>query len=121
VTQQSRWPEKVFGVVEVMASCINRALAAEAAALDGYPWLLSFSSMAEVLGWPKRPPLVADCDRPRVLASWAQHCQGRVPSQRFIPFAAVRTMSPEEFVHTLATDMKVNGLPVIMDLSAGSF
>ena len=33
------------------------------------PWLLSFSGMAEVLGWEPRRPLVAPCDRARVLAT----------------------------------------------------
>lgn len=87
-----------------------RALAAEAAAAGEHPWLVSFSGMAEVLGWPSRPPLVADCDRARVLASWAPFCGGKAPCQRFIPFAAVRLMSPEEFVRVLALDMKVNAL-----------
>ena len=52
-------------------------------------------------------PLVADCDRARVLASWAPFCGGQGPCQRFIPFAAVRSMSPEEFVRVLALDLKV--------------
>jgi hypothetical protein len=50
----------------------HRALAAAAARLGGSPLLLSFSGMAEVLGWPKRLPLVPPCDRSRVLARWAQ-------------------------------------------------
>ena len=83
-----------------------RALAAKAAAAGAQPWLLSFSGMAEVLNWPARPPLVADCDRMRVLASWGPHCGGRAPCQRLIPFAAVRSMSPDDFVRTLALDLK---------------
>lgn len=67
----------------------HRALAAAAAALGGAPWLVSFSGIAEVLGWPARLPLVAPCDRRRVLASWAQHCQGRVPQECAVPFAEV--------------------------------
>ena len=69
--------------------------------------MLSFSGMAEVLGWPTRPPLVAEIDRPRVLESWAPHCQGLIPRQRMLPFAAVRNMSPAEFVALLADHLKV--------------
>ena len=84
-----------------------RELAAEATKLGGHPWLLSFSGMAEVLGWPERPPLVAESDRSRVLTSWAPYCEGVLPCQRFIPFAAVRQLSPEDFVRALALNMKV--------------
>jgi len=86
-----------------------RSLAARAAALGGAPWLLSFSGMAGVLGWPPRAPLVAECDRGRVLASWAATCGGRRPRQRLIPFAAVRTMAPEDFVRALAEDLQARG------------
>lgn len=67
----------------------HRALAAAAAALGGAPWMVSFSGMAEVLGWPARLPLVAPCDRQRVLDSWSEHCQGRQPRECEIPFAEV--------------------------------
>ncbi len=43
-------------------------------ATAGGPVLLSFSGMAEVLGWPVRLPLVAPEDRTRVLASWEEPC-----------------------------------------------
>ena len=82
-------------------------LAQRAAELGGQPWLVSFSGMADVLGWPKRPPLVADDDRGAVLASWAEHCEGLVPRQRFIPFAEVRSLSPKDFVRVLAEGLKV--------------
>lgn len=67
----------------------HRALAEAAAELGGAPWLVSFSGIAEVLGWPARLPLVAPCDRRRVLASWAPHCLGRTPGECAIPFAEV--------------------------------
>ena len=88
--------------------CLHRMLAQRAAELGGQPWLVSFSGMADVLGWPKRPPLVADDDRGEVLASWAEHCRGLVPRQRFIPFAEVRSLSPEDFVRVLAEGLKVS-------------
>lgn len=56
----------------------HKALATRAALqLGGIPCLLSFSGMAEVLGWPARMPLVAHCDRDRVLRSWKSSCGGR--------------------------------------------
>ncbi|BDA40805.1 probable bifunctional riboflavin kinase/FMN adenylyltransferase [Coccomyxa sp. Obi] len=90
----------------------HRALAAEAQKLGGHPWLLSFSGMANVLGWPERQPLVAVSDRPRVLTSWAPYCGGVVPLQRYIPFAAVRQLSPNDFVKVLALNLKVSGVVV---------
>ena len=76
------------------------------------PWLLSFSGMAEVLGWVPRRPLVAPCDRARVLGSWAPACGGVAPRQRIIPFAAVRSMGPEEFVEALTTGLGARGVVV---------
>ena len=67
----------------------HRELAAAAARLGGAPWLVSFSGIAEVLGWPARLPLVAPCDRARVLATWAPHCGGATPRECSIPFAEV--------------------------------
>ena len=83
-----------------------RSLAVRAAAL-GAPWLLSFSGMAAVLGWPPRAPLVAECDRGRVLRSWAPACGRREPRLRMVPFAAVRGLPPAEFVRVLAEDLQV--------------
>lgn len=48
--------------------------------------------MAEVLGWPARLPLVAPCDRPRVLRSWAAACGGQVPRECSIPLSEVRLL-----------------------------
>ncbi len=80
----------------------------QAARMGGQPWMISFSGMGEVLGWPPRLPLVADSDRPRILASWARHCAGCIPRQRYVPFAAVRHLSPEDFVAMLAEDLQVS-------------
>lgn len=89
-----------------------------AAALGSAPWLLSFSGMAEVLGWPSRSPLVAECDRARVLASWARACGGRAPRQRLVPFSAVRELAPADFVRVLAEDLQVLG-DVVSDVFFG--
>ncbi|GAX77126.1 hypothetical protein CEUSTIGMA_g4572.t1 [Chlamydomonas eustigma] len=89
----------------------HRALAVQAAIqLGGTPCLLSFSGMAEVLGWPKRLPLVAPCDRPRVLKSWEKACGGKIPRQRTVPFKEIRGMMPEEFVQVLAQDLGASGV-----------
>ena len=101
-------PCELFTVEAYVSCCSHRMLAQRAAELGGQPWLVSFSGMADVLGWPKRPPLVADDDRGEVLASWAEHCRGLVPRQRFIPFADVRSLSPEDFVGVLAGGLKVS-------------
>lgn len=70
--------------------------------------MMSFSGMGEVLGWPARLSLVADSDRPRILASWTRDCKGRTPRQRYVPFAAVRHLQPEDFVAMLAEDLQVS-------------
>lgn len=79
----------------------------QASCMGSRPWLISFSGMAEVMGWPKRPPLVAPLDRTRVLQTWASHCNGTAPGEHLVPFSAVRNMSPEQFVQLLAEDLQV--------------
>lgn len=150
----------------------HQALAAAALQLGGTPVLLSFSGMAAVLGWGPRKPLVAPCDRPRVLHLWAlqlaqqqleqeqrqrerkarrqlraatgaagaasfpgaqhanaqqqqqqhqlqtqqqQHQQLLQPRvvpvrQRYIPFAAIRSLSPEAFVQHIVEDFRAAGV-----------
>ncbi|CAI5983519.1 unnamed protein product [Closterium sp. NIES-64] len=54
----------------------HRALAVQAAAMGGTcVCMLSFAGMAQVLGWEKRLPLVAPCDRMWVLHLWQPYCQ----------------------------------------------
>ena len=67
----------------------HRALAVTAAEVGGLPCLVSFSGMADVLGWPKRKPLVAELDRSRVLQLWSGLCRGLTPQQHSIPFQEV--------------------------------
>jgi FAD synthetase len=66
--------------------------------------------MADILGWPARLPLVAPPDRARVLAAWAGACGGRTPRQRFLPFAEIRGMSPQQFVAVLAQELGAAGV-----------
>eukprot|EP00899_Mesostigma_viride_P025598 jgi/Mesvir1/6222/Mv00902-RA.1 len=87
----------------------HRSLACRAAQL-GDPWLLSFTGMAEVLGWEPRLPLVAPCDRPRIMQLWAGPCGGTVPRECSLPFATVRGLTPQQFVETLAYDLHVKGV-----------
>lgn len=86
-----------------------RSLAIEAALMGGTPWLISFSGMAEVLGWPSRAPIIADCQRAQVLESWTSYCGGITPHYRALPFAEVRSMQPKDFVSLLANDLEVSG------------
>lgn len=60
----------------------HQALAAAALQLQGSPVLLSFSGMGAVLGWAPRKPLVAPCDRPRVLDLWAQQLNDAATAQQ---------------------------------------
>ena len=70
----------------------------------GGGWLVSFSGMADALGWAPRLPLVAPPDRPRVLA-------GLGVRELVLPFAAVRGMDPREFlVGVLQRDLGVCGV-----------
>ena len=94
----------ISGCSELLVVC--RSLVTQAAGMGGQPWLLSFSGMAQVMGWTHRPPLVAPCSRSAVLQSWQPHCRGHVPLQRCIPFHHVHSMSPADFVLALAADLQ---------------
>ncbi|CAA2975680.1 Hypothetical predicted protein [Olea europaea subsp. europaea] len=37
-------------------------------------FFLAFVGMTEIRGWESRGPIVAKCDRKRVLSSWGPHC-----------------------------------------------
>jgi FAD synthase len=87
----------------------HRALAERAAEI-GIPFLLSFSGMAQVLGWEPRLPVVAGCDRKRVMGLWSHYCRGIVPQEHNLDFAKVRSLSPQQFVEKLATELDVKGV-----------
>ncbi|CAA7027010.1 unnamed protein product [Microthlaspi erraticum] len=76
----------------------------------GTPYLLSFVGMAEVLGWEPRAPIVAKCDRERVLTSWASHCGNRAPAEYEIEFSSVRHLTPRQFVEKLSKELGVCGV-----------
>lgn len=87
----------------------HRALAEDAARL-GRPYLVTFSGMAEVLGWPPRAPLTAVCDRHRVRQLWKKNCGGKEVGEIRIPFGDIRELSPEAFVDLLRDQYNVQGM-----------
>ncbi|CAL1374747.1 unnamed protein product [Linum trigynum] len=87
----------------------HRELAIQASKV-GVPYLLSFVGMAEVLGWEPRPPIVAKCDRHRVLSSWAPHCGNVVPAEFQMEFSNVRHLTPRQFVEKLCKELEVSGV-----------
>lgn len=87
----------------------HRELAIEASKI-GTPFLLSFVGMEEVLGWPSRVPIVAKCDRKRVLSSWAPLCGNITPLEFQVEFSNVRHLTPREFVEKLSKDLRVSGV-----------
>eukprot|EP00262_Sarcandra_glabra_P005825 TRINITY_DN1769_c0_g1_i1.p1 TRINITY_DN1769_c0_g1~~TRINITY_DN1769_c0_g1_i1.p1 ORF type:complete len:379 (+),score=32.23 TRINITY_DN1769_c0_g1_i1:351-1487(+) len=87
----------------------HRELAIQASKA-GTPFLLSFVGMAEVLGWEQRAPIVAKCDRKRVLSSWAPYCGNVVPLEFHVDFSNVRHLSPRQFVERLSKELRVTGV-----------
>ncbi|CAF1696750.1 unnamed protein product [Brassica oleracea] len=88
----------------------HRELAIQASRV-GTPYLLSFVGMAEVFGWePSRAPIVAKCDRKRVLTSWDSYCGNKAPVEYEIEFASVRHLTPRQFVEKLSKELRVCGV-----------
>ncbi|KAF7123475.1 hypothetical protein RHSIM_Rhsim12G0193800 [Rhododendron simsii] len=87
----------------------HRELAIQAAKV-GVPFLLSFVGMAEVLGWEPRAPIVAKCDRKRVLSSWAPYCGDITPVEYELEFSKVRHLTPRQFVEMLSKKLGVCGV-----------
>nr|KAJ0185094.1 hypothetical protein LSAT_V11C900492610 [Lactuca sativa] len=87
----------------------HRELAIQASKA-GTPFLLSFTGMAEVLGWEPRAPVVAKCDRKRVLSSWSSCCGEVVPTELEVEFSKVRNLTPRQFVEKLSKELGVRGV-----------
>ncbi|KAL3650639.1 hypothetical protein CASFOL_007042 [Castilleja foliolosa] len=87
----------------------HRELAIQAAKI-GVPFLLSFIGMAEILGWEPRAPVVAKCDRKRVLSSWAPLCGNITPKEFHVEFSKVRNLTPQQFVEKLSVELKISGV-----------
>lgn len=57
-----------------------------------------------------RAPIVAKCDRKRVLSSWAPYCGGVAPMEFEVEFSKVRNLSPRKFVEKLSKKLGVRGV-----------
>jgi hypothetical protein len=57
-----------------------------------------------------RAPIVAKCDRKRVLSSWASYCGNIAPVEFEIEFASVRHLNPQQFVEKLSRELRVCGV-----------
>lgn len=82
----------------------HATLAAAASGIGQSAWLLSLEGMAEVFGWPERLPLIAPELRSSILDEW-----GGV-QQKHLPFAAIRSLQPDEFVDILADVLRVKAV-----------
>lgn len=76
---------------------------ARAAAEMGRPVMLSFSGMAEMLGWAPRAPVVAPVERDGILRAWAADV-GKTVAYKELGFVEIRDLEPEEFVDMLVRD-----------------
>ena len=57
-----------------------------------------------------RRPLVAACERRRILGSWSAYCNNTAPREHSLDFSLVRKLSPEDFVLLLANELRVKGV-----------
>lgn len=57
-----------------------------------------------------RPPIVAKCDRKRILSSWAPYCGNMAPAEFEIEFSSVRHLTPRQFVEKLLKELGVCGV-----------
>lgn len=60
--------------------------------------------------FPSRAPIVAKCDRKRVLSSWVPYCCNTVPEEFQVEFSSVRHLSPRQFVEKLSQELRVRGV-----------
>jgi len=77
--------------------------------------LIVFFSFLSFGGWvggfeDGRLPVVAGCDRKRVMGLWSHYCRGIVPQEYNLDFAKVRSLSPQQFVEKLAKELDVKGV-----------
>lgn len=96
----------------------HRALAAAAARQAGEATLITFSGMAEVLGWTPRLPLLGVVERQRVLAQWSRSL-GAPVTEQVLPFAELRLLSAGAFLELLAQAHAVGAIAVGEDFRCG--
>lgn len=81
----------------------------QAAAELGAPTLLSFAGMAEALGWRPRASVVAPVERPAIMRTWSSQI-GRTVSYRMLPFSEVQSLSPNDFLEMIRSELGAVGL-----------
>lgn len=59
-----------------------------------------------------RAPIVAKCDRKRILSSWAPYCHNTAPAEFQMEFSSVRHLTPRQFVEKLSKELGVRGVVV---------
>ncbi len=91
----------------------HRALAERAAAF-GDPHLLRLIGLAEAFGWEPRAPLVAECDRARVLTGWPGY-----PRELTADFAVLRGLDADGFLAWLTSVHAATALVVGADFRCG--
>lgn len=91
----------------------HRALAERAGAL-GEAALLSFTGMAEALGWPVRDPLVSPRDRARILSTWPGD-----PREVRLPFEDIRELDLAGFCAVVKDRLAPQALVVGEDFRGG--
>lgn len=57
-----------------------------------------------------RAPIVAKCDRKRILSSWAPLCGNVAPKEFQVEFSKVRYLTPQQFVEKLSKELQVRGV-----------
>ena len=57
-----------------------------------------------------RAPIVAKCDRKRILSSWAPYCGDVTPTEFELDFSKVRSLTPRQFVEKLSKKLGVCGV-----------
>lgn len=92
----------------------HRALAECAVSHGGPVRLVSFSGMAEALGWQPRRPLTAPADRVRILAQWPG-----APSEVSLPFAEIRELDALAFIQLVARRLGATAVIVGEDFRGG--
>ncbi|MFW5844965.1 MAG: riboflavin kinase, partial [Planctomycetota bacterium] len=91
---------------------------AAAAGLSRYPALVQLRGMARTLGWGERRPLLDDYLRKQVLDVWGEQLGCRF-AQLELDFAAVRELSPVEFLQVLRDHYGVSGVVAGLDFRFG--
>ncbi|MEK7411710.1 MAG: riboflavin kinase [Planctomycetota bacterium] len=96
----------------------HRALI-DAAASCGQPVLVRLGGMAQVLGWSERQPIVAQHDRPRILADWSRSL-GQNVCEHVLDFAKLRALDANAFVALVREQLAATGLVVGADFRCGT-